>query len=153
MMQVNQWGLPYTNLRLSPSLVPMLGHDPRWGRTYPIESTAELVTAPSRCQPVPMMCPAVASGWIPHQFWVCCVGRGPIERTARSLQSSELSNSQPTHARNARTGSCGGRVYTQIRAAHACPTWRKRARRHRCMCLTRHRLSVVECLIGIRVVL
>ena len=73
MPQNNQWGLPYTNLRLSPSLVPMLGHDPRWDRTYPIESTAELVTAPSRCQPVPMMCPAVASGWIPHQFWVCCV--------------------------------------------------------------------------------
>ena len=62
----------YTTPRLSPSLVPMLGHDPRWGRTYPIESTAGLVTAPSRCQPVPMMCPAVASGWIPHQFWVCC---------------------------------------------------------------------------------
>ena len=45
------------------------------------------------------------------------------------------------------------RMQTRVRTAHARPTWRKRARRHRCVCLIGDRLSVVERVIGIRVVL
>ena len=35
-------------------------------------------------------------------------------------------------------------MQTRVRTAHARPTWRKRARRHRCVCLIKGRLSTVE---------